>query len=92
MVAVEATWWRRARRIHAVTRADGEGERGERGGEPKGGEGWAGEVEEVRHRERVVADAAMCEERTDVRNEGEMAGGPEAVGERGGDGEAEDGE
>src|SRR5215472_9403368 len=69
-------------------RADGEGEGGERGGESKSGEGLAGEVEEMRHGERVVADAAVREEGADVWNEGKVTRGPEAVGERGGDGEA----
>ena len=72
-------------------RADEEGDEGERGGEAQGGEGVAGEVEEVRHGEGVVADVAMGEEFADVGDEGEMAGGPEAVGEGCGDGEAEGG-
>src|ERR1700727_190554 len=38
--------------------ADGEGDGGERGGKSKSSERWAGEVEEVRHGECVVADAA----------------------------------
>jgi hypothetical protein len=62
------------------------------GGEAQGGEAGAGEVEEVRHGEGVVADAAMGEEVADVGDEREVAGGPEAVGEGDGDGEAEDGE
>ena len=71
--------------------ADEEGDEGERGGEAQGGEGVAGEVEEVRHGEGVVADVAVGEELADVGDEGEVAGGPEAVGEGGGDGEAEEG-
>ncbi len=45
----------------------------------------AGEVEEVRHREGVVADVAVGEEVADVGDEGEMAGAPEAVAEGDGD-------
>src|SRR6185437_10225074 len=42
-------------------RADGEGDGGECGRKPEGSEGWAGEIEEVRHGERVVADTAVGE-------------------------------
>ena len=44
------------------------------------------------HGEGVVADAAVGEEVADVGDEGEVAGGPEAVGEGESDGDAEDGE
>ncbi len=55
----------------------------EGGGKSEGGEAGAGEVEEVRHGEGVVADAAVGEEVADVGDEREVAGGPEAVGEGG---------
>ena len=89
---VAARWRRCERRSHADGRAEAEGERGERGGKAQGGEAGAGEVEECGHGEGVVADAAMGEEVADVGDEGEMAGGPEAVDEGDGDGDAEDGE
>ncbi len=62
--------------------ADGEGQCGEGGGKAEGGEA----MEPVRskkcgHGEGVVAYAAVGEEVSDVGDEGEMAGGPEAVGE-----------
>ena len=72
--------------------AEGEGGEGERGGQAEGGEAGAGEVEERGHGEGVVADAAMGEEFSDVWDEGEMARGVEAVGQRSGDGEADGGE
>ena len=61
-------------------------------GQSEGGEAGAGEVEERGHRERVVAYAAMRQERADVGHERDVARGPEAVTEGGGDGEAEEGE
>src|SRR5271156_1064583 len=73
-------------------RAKSEGEHGKARGEPEGGEAWTGEVEEGGHGEGVVADTAMGEEIADVGDEGEMAGGPEAVGEGERDGDAEGGE
>ena len=54
-------------------RTDGEGDGCEGGGEPECSEAGAGEVEEVRHGEGVVAYAAMGEEITDVGDEGEVA-------------------
>ena len=71
---------------------DGEGDGGECGGQAQRGEAGAGEVEEVRHGEGVVADAAVGEEIADVGDEGEVAGAPEAVGEGDGGGDADDGE
>ncbi len=61
-------------------RAEGEGEGGEGGGQAQGGEGGAGEVEEVRHGEGVVADAAMGEEVADVGDKGR--GGARSRGRR----------
>jgi hypothetical protein len=58
------------------SRAEEEGDGGERGGESERGEGGAGEVEEVRHRKGVVADGAVGEEGADVGHEGEGAGFP----------------
>ena len=64
----------------------------ERGGKAQSGEAGAGEVEEARHGEGVVADAAVGEEVSDVGHEGEVARCPETVGECDCDGDAEDGE
>ena len=44
------------------------------------------------HGEGVVSYAAVGEEVADVGDEGEVARGPEAVGEGDGDGDADDGE
>src|SRR5882757_2629609 len=55
---------------------------GERGRKTQRGEAGTGEVEEVRHRECVVADAAMGEHLADVGNEGQAARAPQAVDER----------
>ena len=57
-------------------RAEQQGDGGQPGGEAERGEGGAGEVEEVRHREGVVADGAVGEEGADVGHEGEGAGVP----------------
>ncbi len=73
-------------------RADEKGEGSEDSGEAKGGKAGAGEVEESRHGEGIVADAAVGEQVADVGNEGDVARGPEAIGEGERDGDAEDGE
>ena len=57
------------------------GEGSETRRQAKRGEAGTGEVEEVGHGEGVVAYAAVGEEVADVGNEGDVAGGPEAVGE-----------
>ena len=92
-MAVVAARWRCLRAQEPCCGgADEEGEGGEDGGKAQGGEAGAGEVEEGGHGEGVVADAAVGEEVADVGDEGDVAGGPEAVGEGEGDGDAEDGE
>ena len=73
-------------------RADEKRKGCEDSGESEGCEAGACEVEERGHGEGIVADAAVGEEIADVRHEGDVAGGPEAVGEGEGDGEAEDSE
>ena len=92
MVVVAARWRRLARRIHAMAGPMAKAKAASAAGRRRAAKDGAGEVEEVRHGERVVADAAMGEEVADVGDEGEMARGPEAVGEGDGDGEADDGE
>ncbi len=73
-------------------RADEERYCGENRGQAKRGERWAGEIEEVRHGEGVVADVAVSEQRSDIRNEGKISRLPQAPaqgdgGENAGDGE-----
>ena len=46
--------------------ADEQGDGGENGGQAQGGEGRAGEVEEVGHGERVIAYGAMGQQGADV--------------------------
>ena len=53
-------------------RADGEGEKGKARRETERGEGLAGNVEQVGHRQRIVAHAAMGEQVADVGNEGRV--------------------
>ena len=67
-----------------------EGEGGEDRGQAQGGEGWAGEVEEMRHGEGVVAHAAMRHERADVGDEGQMTRLPQSPGEQDRGGNAND--
>ena len=82
--------------LHAKSPGDGwaeaKSQEGEDGGEAEGGEGLAGQVEQMRGGEGVVADGAVGEEVADVWNEGEVAGVPEAVGQGGGDQCSENGE
>src|SRR5438309_6262942 len=72
--------------------ADEERECRESGGEAECGEAWAGEVEEARHGEGVIADVAVGEEVAYVGDEGDVAGCTEAVSEGDDDGYAEEGE
>ena len=47
------------------------------------GKGWSGEIEQVRHRERVASHIAMGEQRADVAAGRESARRPQAVSKRG---------
>ena len=54
-------------------RADEEGHHGDDGGFAEGGEGWAGEVEDVGHGEGVSGDLAMGDGAADVGGGGDSA-------------------
>ena len=51
----------------------------ERRGQPQRGKRRAGKIEEVRHRERVIAYAAMGQQCADVRHEWQIARSPQAI-------------
>ena len=73
-------------------RAGKESYGGKRGWETQCREAGTGEVEDAGHGEGVVAYAPVGEDIADVGNEGQVAGAPEAVDQRDGNGHAEDGE
>ena len=72
--------------------ADEQSDGGEDGGQAQRGKRGAGEVEEVGHGERVVANGAMRQQGADVGDIGQIARDPESPGEGGGGEHADDGE
>ena len=71
-------------------RPDEQRDGGQGGGQAQRGERGAGEVEEVGHRERVVAHVAMGQQGADVGDEGQVARVPKSPAEGGGGEHADD--
>jgi hypothetical protein len=57
-------------------------DRGDDRGQAQAAKDGSGEIEEVGHRERVVADSAMGQQRADVGDEGQVARLPESPAEQ----------
>ena len=73
MLTVAARCLPRSAQQPADGRADEQRDGRQCRGQAQRGEGWPGEVEEVRHGERVAAHVAMRQQCADVGDEGQVA-------------------
>ena len=72
--------------------ADQQRQRGQRGRQPQRGKGGCGQVEEVGHGKRVIAHAAMRQQRANVVDKGQKARVPQSPAQHRGGEHADDGE
>ncbi len=89
MVVVAAMCRRCMRRAQAIDGPSRKASAARIAGHPQRCEGLRGQVEDVRHGERVLADGAVCEQRADVGVVGQVARAPHAVEQRDGGGQAQ---